>query len=107
MGHTKGKWKLLRGRNRYYEIPDDYHTMMQSCFYICGPKHHNDFVADLIVSNSPEGKANACLIAAAPDLLAACKAMAGECRNTGNLDEGQSIALMGIIDAITEAENEV
>ena len=73
MSHTKGKWKLERGRNRYYENPDEYHTLHQTCFYICGPQHDSHFVADVIVEKSVEGKANARLIAAAPELLEACK----------------------------------
>lgn len=61
--HTKGKWKLERGRNKHYQ-PDancftEYELLQQSYFYVRTEKHDSDFVADIIVRKSPEGKANA------------------------------------------------
>ena len=81
--HTPGPWKLLPGRNQHYlgKVKGvDYEATMQRCYYLAGPGRRGSlesFVADLIVSvpgdREADGDANARLIAAAPDMLGACK----------------------------------
>lgn len=77
--HTPGPWRLLPARNQFYRNAwenQDYTSTMQRCYYLAGPDHDSHFVADVIVEAPGEtGPANASLIAAAPDLLAACKAV--------------------------------
>lgn len=98
--HTPGPYQLHAGRNPHYGDDKregvDYEATMQRCFYVAGPdKRQGDshFIADVIVSRTPEGEANAVLFAAAPDLLAACKAAIvtyehAVCDNCGIYGEG-------------------
>ena len=75
--HTPGPWTLQdrRGNSHYANASvGSYERVMQHCFYISGPNSSGHFVADVIVSSSDEGTANAQLIAAAPDLLAVVEA---------------------------------
>jgi hypothetical protein len=57
-GHTKGPWRVSKK-------PDIYFIHGAGCL----------FIADLVNNNSPEQEANANLVAAAPDLLEALKAI--------------------------------
>ena len=79
--HTPGPWKLCKGRNAHYrdKIPGmDYEATMQQCFFLAAD---GDFVADIIVAVNNGGLANAALLAAAPELLEACKQVIGFCTN--------------------------
>jgi hypothetical protein len=64
--HTKGPWK--------YEYPE--HTEGAVVFIENGPSSRDRIgICDIRRPNSPEGKSNGNLIAAAPDLYDACKAV--------------------------------
>lgn len=75
--HTPGPWTLIdEPRNPHYRDanPEDYEHIGQHCWYIAGPGI-SKFVADIVTTRlNDDGDANALLIAAAPDLLAACEA---------------------------------
>ena len=81
--HTPGQWTLHQNRNHLYakgQAGVHYHRTMQACFYIAGPQHDSDFVADVVVTAGPaDGYANARLIAAAADLLEAAQSALGVC----------------------------
>jgi hypothetical protein len=58
--YTKGKWALRPGRNLLYaeKIKGlDYEATMQRCFYVVGPEHESQFVADIITDARQEENA--------------------------------------------------
>ena len=82
--YIRGPWKLIREtRNPLYreaaeahDAEDDlthYVNIMQECCYSAGPDGDSDFVADVVVSATDVGIAQARLIAASPELLEACE----------------------------------
>lgn len=80
MSHTPGPWTIYPGRNLHYvnAHPEDYGHVAQRCYYISGPAHSSDFVADVIVTAlNPKGEANAKVMLAAPELLEACMTALG------------------------------
>ena len=86
-GPMSGPWTLHAGRNPHYGDDKingrDYEATLQRCYYIAGPdvrQGDSHFIADLIVERAEVGDANAALICAAPDLLAACKALLSHTR---------------------------
>lgn len=108
VGHTPGPWEAVQSIPQYGS----------ECFFIrvareFGPLTRGFLVEDVATVNGPqwaEQEANAHLIAAAPDLLAACKEAANAlayCAEpaTGS-DDGRHIAdaLASLEAAITKAE---
>lgn len=67
--HTPGPWTCRKVDNP--QGVDAYRRAIQSAWYVCGPEHDSDFVADVFVKHDERAEANARLIAAAPDLLEA------------------------------------
>ena len=113
MNHTKGKWRLLPGRNLHYVnkvVGRDYEATMQKCFYICGYRSESDFIADVITKKSAEGKANARRICQCvnnfDELLKALKLAHSQiCRlaNSATWTNDDDINLDGIVEAIAKA----
>jgi len=112
VNHTPGPWTTLPPRNPLYLAhATDYDRVGQRWLYIGGNRGPSCFVADLVISRCDEGTANARLIAAAPDLLEACKAALKEviAMNAKLCDlhgVAHSTALIGLMleDAIDKAE---
>ena len=74
MNHTKGDWEL----NEANDIVVRDGTIIQT--RICSMIEHREEFAI-------EDKANACLVAAAPDLLDACKKLIAHSKETDIIDE--------------------
>lgn len=88
MSHTKGPWHVTAYRyGVYHGSQEDYRSM----------------IASVTPANSEEGMANAHLIAAAPDLLAACK-LALDCIPHCNGPGRDMTAVETCILAIAKAE---
>lgn len=97
------KWSLQR---RPSALPPsiEFRNRMQVYYYICGPKHKSDFVADLYVNSegAPDEIAN--LVVAAPELLAACVQARGALRLDHMVDDdgkpfGTTTVAMEALDA--------
>lgn len=93
MKHTQGKWIGRQKRdNNIYE-------------YIVYAENGRRAIAEIDGENAEENKANALLIAAAPDLLAACKeAHSRGAHKAGKHNTGKRPDICWLCAAITKAE---
>jgi len=89
MKHTQGKWEVVNGANTFYIIYKGDQTI---------------YLAKTI-SDSKQDKANAKLIASAPDLLEACKLFLAP-KNKWTKEEVTAEALDLMKQAIAKAEGD-
>lgn len=102
---TPRPWKLVdKAGNKHYRNAADlsYESVMQHCWYIAGPMHDSDFVADLITARDLNGNANAELavraVNAHDDLVAALKDVRRALANS-ELDNSDVFYPITVIDA--------
>ena len=70
MSHTPGPWII-----EHQELGATHDTILAPSGSVCGKRFP---ICEVFGTIFPDGCDNACLIAAAPDLLAACKALIAE-----------------------------
>ena len=92
MSHTKGPWSM---RERYIEILDS--TVTMDVFAVTANRAE-DTVCEIPMDAS-NAEANARLIAAAPDLLEACRHMIMEWRLHGSLTDSARVGEAAIAKA--------
>ena len=112
--HTPGPWTARKHIANPHDTPPGFRECCQRATYIAGPGGDSDFVADVFLKDDEHAENNARLIAAAPDLLAACKAALPllsdyrerviKGRITGDLLSGDYEPTAMLRDAIEKAE---
>ena len=100
MKHTPGPWRAIQKSMEEFDIVGPEHKNRDDCQYIA---EVFGIWADAFTS---QGSANARLIAAAPDLLAACEAIRDTCPGTWQLPENWVEAWKSMLAAIARAKGE-
>ena len=74
--HSPGPWFVRRHADNPFIVDSDYREAMQEAYYIGGPRHSGDFLADVFLAGrSKFHEQDVLLMAAAPNLLRACLAV--------------------------------
>ena len=101
--HTEGPWDIRRAESgsQVYQHwrENEYASAVQSLWYICGPRHDSDFVADVFVKQGFD--ADAVLMAAAPDLLRMCRLVLRSVNKHGELSIGDCEEIERIVRQAT------